>query len=203
MEPIFFLKGLIIGFAMAVPIGPIGVMCIRKTLAEGHSRGLIIGLGAATADSLYGSLAAFGLTFISDVIAGQHFWLSLVGGGLLLFLGIRTFRAKRKDPIVPFDNKGLLGSYVSAFLLALTNPVTIFAFVAVFAAFGLGHRLIIISACMLVLGVFIGSSLWFLTLSYAATFFRKRLDSGGLRWVNRVSGGLIILSGVAAFASLI
>jgi threonine/homoserine/homoserine lactone efflux protein len=203
MEPIFFLKGLIIGFAMAVPIGPIGVMCIRKTLAEGHSRGLIIGLGAATADSLFGIIAAFGLTFISDVIASQHFWLSLVGGGLLLFLGVRTFRAKRKDPIIPFDNKGLWRSYVSAFLLALTNPVTIVAFVAVFAAFGLGHRLNVFSASILVLGVFTGSCLWFLTLSYIATFFRKKLDRGGLRWVNRIAGALIILSGVAAFVSLI
>ena len=203
MEAIFLLKGLIIGFAMAVPIGPIGIMCIRKTLAEGHSRGLIIGLGAATADSLFGGIAAFGLTFVSDAIAGQHFWLSLAGGGLLLFLGIRTFRAKRKDPIIPFDDKGLLGSYISAFLLALTNPVTIFAFVAVFAAFGLGHRLIFISACILVLGVFAGSSLWFLTLGYVATFFRKKLDAGGLRWVNRISGVLIILSGVAAFVSVI
>jgi threonine/homoserine/homoserine lactone efflux protein len=203
MELIFFLKGLIIGFAMAVPIGPIGIMCIRKTLAEGHSRGLIIGLGAATADSLYGSIAAFGLTFVSDVITGQQFWLRLAGGGLLLFLGIRTFRAKRKDSIIPFDNKGLLGSYVSTFLLALTNPLTMFAFVAVFAAFGLGHRLIIISAFTLVLGVFTGSGLWFLTLGYIATFFRKKLDSGGLRWVNRISGVLIILSGVAALVSLI
>lgn len=203
MEPIFFLKGLIIGFAMAVPIGPIGIMCIRKTLAEGHSRGLVIGLGAATADSLYGGIAAFGLTFISDVITNQHFWVSLVGGGLLLFLGIRTYRAKRKDPIVPFDDKGLLGSYISAFLLALTNPMTIFAFVAVFAAFGLGQRLSIISACILVLGVFIGSCLWFLTLGYVVTLFRKKLDASGLRWVNRISGVLIILSGVAALVSLI
>ena len=203
MEPIFFLKGLIIGFAMAVPIGPIGIMCIRKTLAEGHSRGLIIGLGAATADSLYGIIAAFGLTFVSDMIASQHFWLRLVGGGLLLFLGIRTFRAKHKDPKIPFANKRLLGSYVSAFLLALTNPVTIFAFVAVFAAFGLGQRLSIISACILVLGVFAGSGLWFLTLGYVATLFRKNLDSVGLRWVDRISGVLIILSGVAAFVSLI
>jgi len=203
MELIFLMKGLIIGFAMAVPIGPIGIMCIRKTLAEGHSRGLIVGLGAATADSLFGGIAAFGLTFVSDVIAGQHFWISLLGGGLLLFLGIRTFRAKPKDPKIPFGNNGLLKSYVSAFLLALTNPVTIFAFVAVFAAFGLGHKLSIISACILVLGVFAGSCLWFLTIGYVATLFRKKLDSNGLRWVNRISGVLIILSGIAAFVSLI
>jgi len=203
MEPIFFLKGLIIGFAMAVPIGPIGVMCIRKTLAEGHSRGLIIGIGAATADSLFGSIAAFGLTFLSDVITSEQLWLSIVGGVLLLFLGVRTFRAKHKDPIIPFDNNGLLGSFVSAFILALTNPVTVFAFLAVFAAFGLGHTLKFVSASMLVLGVFAGSCLWFLTLGFVATFFRKKLDSAGLRWVNRIAGILLMVSGVAAFASLL
>jgi len=203
MEPIFFLKGLIIGFAMAVPIGPIGVMCIRKTLAEGHTRGLIIGLGAATADSLYSCIAAFGLTFISDVISTQHFWLRLVGGGLLLFLGLKTFLAKRKVPAIPSDNKGMLRSYATAFFLALTNPVTIFAFVAVFAAFGLGYRLNISSAFILVVGVFTGSCLWFLSLGYVATLFREKLDAGGLTWVNRISGVLIILSGIAAFVSLI
>ena len=203
MELVFFLKGLIIGFAMAVPIGPVGIMCIRKTLSEGHSRGMVIGLGAATADSLFGSIAAFGLTFVSDMIASQYFWLRLVGGGLLIFLGIRTFRARREDAAIPLENNGLLGSYISAFLLALTNPVTIFAFVAVFAAFGVGQRLGIISACILVIGVFAGSFLWFLTLSYVATLFRKKLDSGGIRWVNRIAGILIMLSGVAAFVSLI
>ena len=203
MEPIFFLKGLIIGFAMVVPIGPIGIMCIRKTLAEGHARGLIIGFGAATADALYGSIAAFGLTFVSDVIASQHVWLRLIGGGLLLFLGIRTFRAKGKNPKVPTVNKRIFGSYVSSFLLALTNPVTIFAFVAVFAAFGLGHRLVIASACILVVAVFAGSCLWFLTLGWVATLFRNNLDAGGLTWVNRISGVLIFLSGIAAFVSLI
>ena len=203
MEPIFFLKGLISGFGMAVPIGPVGILCIRKTLVGGHLRGLIIGLGAATADSIFGSIAAFGLTFVSDVIASQHFWLRLVGGGILLFLGIRTFRAKRKDPVIPYENRGMLGSYLSAFLLVLTNPVTIFAFVAVFAAFGLGHKLFIVSACILVIGVFTGSGLWFLILSYVATTFRKKLDSDGLRWVNRIAGVLIILSGAAALVSLI
>lgn len=203
MDPMFFLKGLIIGFAMAVPVGPIGIMSIRKTLAEGHTRGLIVGLGAATADSLYASFAAFGLTFVSDLITSQQFWLRVGGGTLLVFLGIRTFQIKHRKPIIPSDNKGLLGSYVSSFFLALTNPVTIFAFVAVFAAFGLGNKLSILTACILVLGVFLGSSLWFLGLGYVATLFRKKLDSGGLRWVNRISGVLIALSGIAAFVSLV
>ncbi|HTK83152.1 MAG TPA: LysE family transporter [Bacteroidota bacterium] len=203
MEPIFFLQGLIIGFAMEVPIGPLGVLCVRKTLTEGHTRGMIIGLGAATADSLFGSIAVFGLTFISDVINSQHFWVSLVGGAVLLLLGIRTLRAKHRAPSNRFDNKGLFGSYLSALLLALTNPVTILAFVAVFAVFGLGHALVIISASTLIIGVFTGSWLWFLTLSHLAILFKKKLNAGGLRWVTRVSGALIILSGVTVFASLI
>jgi len=203
MDIMFFLKGLLIGFAMAIPIGPIGVLCIRKTLAEGHSRGLIIGLGGATADSLYGGVAAFGVKFVSDVIVSGELWVHLLGGGLLLFLGYRTIRAKRKDPILPFDNKGFWGSYVSSFLLALANPLTMFAFVAVFAAFGLGSRLSFISAAILVVGVFSGTCLWFFSLGYVATFYRKRLNRGGLRWVNRISGGLIIVSGAIVLVSLI
>ena len=203
MEPIFLLKGLIIGFAMAIPIGPVGVLCIRKTLAEGHARGMFIGLGAATADSLYASMAAFGLTFISDAVTSNQFWVSLGGGSLLLYLGIRTFRSKKKKSIALTSTKGLALSSASAFFLALTNPVTIFAFVAVFAAFGLGKNMNIVSAGIIVFGVFTGSYLWFLTLSYVATHFRKKIDSGGLVWVNRIAGILIIVSGAVAFISLI
>jgi threonine/homoserine/homoserine lactone efflux protein len=136
-------------------------------------------------------------------MASYEFWLRLVGGGLLLFLGVRTFRAKAKDPMIPFDKKGLLGSYVSAFVLALTNPVTIFAFVAAFAAFGLGHKLSIMSASILVLGVFAGTFLWLLALGFIAKVFRKKLNANGFKWVNRVSGALIIVSGIGAFVSLI
>jgi len=203
MELLYFIKGLIIGFAMAVPIGPVGIMCIRKTLAEGHSRGLIIGIGAATADSLYGSMAAFGLTLISDAITAHQFWLRLVGGGVLLFLGVRTYYAQPKDPRIHFESTGVLRSYFYAFFLVMTNPLTVFAFIAVFAAFGLGHTLNVISASILVVGVFSGSSIWFITLSYIATFFRKRLDKDGFRWVNRIAGILILISGVVALIGLL
>ena len=203
MEPIFFIKGLIIGFAMAVPIGPVGIMCIRKTLAEGHSRGLIIGIGSATADALFGSMAAFGLTFISDAITAHQFWLRLVGGAVLLFLGVRTFYAQPKDPKIRYESTGVFRSFFYAFFLVITNPVTIFAFVAVFAAFGLGHTMNILSASILVLGVFLGSCLWFITLSYVATFFREKLDKNGFRWVNRIAGILILISGVIALTGLL
>jgi threonine/homoserine/homoserine lactone efflux protein len=197
-----FLKGIIIGFAMAVPIGPIGIMCIRKTLTEGRLRGLIIGLGAATADLLYGCVAAFGLTVISNTLNSQRIWIRLAGGALLLFLGIRTFRAQPSDPKVPLNNSGMLRSYLTTVFLTLTNPVTIFAFIAVFASLGLGNGLNYFSASALVSGVFIGSALWFLLLSSGVTLFRKKLNKSGLHWVNRIAGALIIITGIIAIVSL-
>ena len=202
MELTIFLKGVFVGFAMAVPIGPIGIMCIRKTLTEGRLRGLVIGLGAATADMLYGCVAAFGLTIISNTLVSQKIWIRLIGGALLLFLGVRTFRALPADPKIPIKSSGILRSYLTTVFLTLTNPMTIFAFIAIFAALGLGNGLGYFSAAALVVGVFIGSSLWFLSLSSGATLFRKKLDLVGLRWVNKIAGVLIIISGIIAIVSL-
>jgi threonine/homoserine/homoserine lactone efflux protein len=203
MELTIFLKGIFIGFAMAVPVGPIGIMCIRKTLTGGRLRGLIIGLGAATADFFYGCVAAFGLTIIEDTLVSQRIWIRLAGGALLLFLGVRTFRAKPADPKIPINSTGILRSYFTTVFLTLTNPLTIFAFIAVFAALGLGNGLRYFSASALVAGVFIGSCLWFLLLSSAVTLFKKRLDLVGLQWVNRIAGILIILSGIIVMVSLL
>ena len=198
-----FIKGIFIGFAMAVPIGPIGIICIRKTLTEGRLRGLIIGLGAATADLLYGCVAAFGLSVISDTLQSQRIWIRLIGGALLLYLGIRTFRSQPANPNIPINSSGILRSYLTTVFLTLTNPITIFAFIAVFAALGLGNGLGYFSASTLVSGIFIGSCLWFLLLSSGVTLFRKKLDLVGLKWVNRIAGLLIIISGIIAVVSLI
>ncbi len=203
MELTLFFKGIIIGFAMAVPIGPIGIICIRKTLTEGRMRGLIIGLGAATADMLYGSIAAFGLTVISDTLLSQRIWIRLVGGMLLLYLGLCTFRAYAKDPKIEIQSSGRLRSYFTTIFLTLTNPLTVFAFIAVFAALGLGNGLSFFSASALVAGVFTGSCLWFVSLSSGATLFRRKLDMVGMQWVNKIAGILIIISGVIAIVSLL
>jgi threonine/homoserine/homoserine lactone efflux protein len=198
-----FLKGILIGFAMAVPIGPIGIMCIRKTLAEGRLRGLIIGLGAATADFFYGCVAAFGITIISDTLVSQRIWIRLVGGALLLYLGVRTFRKLPADPNIPINDKGIFRSYLSSLLITITNPLTIFAFIAVFAALGLENEAIIFSGLALVVGVFAGSFLWFLSLSSGVMLFRKKLDLIGLRWINKIAGILIIISGIIAIVSIL
>lgn len=202
MELILYLKGIAIGFAMAVPIGPVGIMCIRKTLTEGRLRGLIIGIGAATADLCYGSIAAFGLSFISSTVSAEKIWIRLIGGTLLFLLGIRTYRAKPTDPKFKIHSSGMLGSYFYTILITLTNPLTIFAFIAVFTALGIGNEVNKYSGIALVSGVFTGSFLWFLSLSSGVTFFRKKLDLVGLGWVNRIAGILIIISGVIAIVSL-
>ena len=203
MDFTFFLKGIGIGFIMAIPIGPIGIMCIRKTLTEGRLSGLIIGLGAATADLFYGCVAAFGLTVISDTLTDQRIWIRIAGGALLFFLGVKTFRAHPKDPKLKTTGSGRLRSYLTVVFLTLTNPLTIFAFIAVFAAFGLGDGLSFFSAAILVAGVFIGSCLWFLLLSSGTILFRKKLDLVGLKWVNKIAGILIIISGLIIIGSLL
>ena len=203
MDPLYFIKGIFIGFVMAVPVGPIGILCIRKTLTEGRIRGLIIGLGAATADLLYGCVAAFGLTVISDTLDSQRIWIRLVGGALLFFLGLRIFRAQPTDPKLLINSSGMLRSYLSTFFLTLTNPLTIFAFIAIFAALSIGEGLSYLNAILLVVGVFIGSSLWFVVLSSGVMLFREKLDLVGLRWVNRIAGILVIISGFIAIISLL
>lgn len=203
-------RGVVIGFSIAAPVGPIGVLCIRRTLAEGRLSGLFTGLGAATADAVYGAIAALGLTALTDALVGGQVWIRLIGGAFLLYLGAKTFRAKPADRAAearaPEGSRraGLLGAFASTFLLTLTNPMTILSFVAVFAALGLGTTdPDPLSAAGLVLGVFVGSALWWLTLSGGVSLFRSRFDERGLQWVNRLSGAVIVVFGVVAIASLL
>jgi threonine/homoserine/homoserine lactone efflux protein len=201
--PEFLLKGLIIGFSIAAPVGPIGVLCIRRTLAGGRMHGLASGLGAATADGFYGCVAGFGLTFISGFLVGQQFWLRLVGGLFLCYLGVRTLLARPAKSADPVGNSGLLAAYASTLFLTLTNPVTILAFAAIFAGLGIaGTGGDYGSAAMLVLGVFTGSALWWLILSGSVSLLRAKLTAARLRWVNRLSGLVIIVFGLAALLSL-
>src|SRR5438477_9482083 len=171
----FFFKGLVLGFAIAAPVGPIGVLCIRRSLADGQAAGLATGLGAATADTLYGCVAAFGLTAVSDYLLKQRLWLGLIGGLFLCYLGVRTFLTKTSESPAVANRSGLAGAYFSTFLLTVTNPMTILSFVAVFAGLGLATSSNYLSAALLVAGVFVGSGLWWLLLSGGAALFRSRI----------------------------
>lgn len=199
----FLVSGLIIGFSIAAPVGPIGVLCIRRTLAEGRLHGLVSGLGAATADAIYGCIAAFGLTFISDTLAQQQAWLRLLGGAFLIFLGVKTLLAKPSEK-APLEKRiGLLGAYGSTFFLTLTNPLTILSFAAIFAGIGLGSAVAdYSSATLLVFSVFTGSALWWLILSGTVSLLRKKVTPKVLRWINRFSGAIIMSFGVFVLISL-
>lgn len=199
MSAAFLLKGFVIGFSIAAPVGPIGVLCIRRTLADGRSAGLVSGLGAATADTVYGCIAAFGLTFVSGFLISQQLWLRLIGGAFLCYLGIRTVLNKPETESTPAGHSGLLGAFASTFLLTLTNPITILSFAAIFAGLGLAEaRVDYGSSGILVLGVFIGSALWWFLLSLGLGFFRTRFGAAGLAWVNKISGTVIVGFGVVA-----
>ncbi len=199
-----FLKGLLIGFSIAAPVGPIGVLCIHRTLSHGRQYGLLTGLGAATADALYGCVAAFGLTLISSFLVEQQTWFRLVGGVFLCYLGVRTLFSKAKDRLEQAKPASLVNAYGSTFFLTLTNPVTILAFAAIFAGIGLANPSAgYVSAAITVLGVFLGSSSWWLILSTITSLFRDRLTVHALVWVNRLSGLVILAFGIAALISIV
>jgi threonine/homoserine/homoserine lactone efflux protein len=199
------LQGVAIGFAIAAPVGPIGVLCIRRTLERGLLIGLISGLGAATADACYGMIAAFGLSSISNLLLEFQDWIRLIGGLFLLYLGATILRSKPATQSPQVSRRaGLLGAYASTLALTLANPTTILSFIALFAGLGLASRgRDDVGALLLVVGVFSGSALWWLLLSGGVTLLRGRLRPGWLIWINRVSGLLILGFGVSALLSLL
>ena len=199
----FLIKGLVIGLAIAAPVGPIGVLCIRRTLAEGRLVGLVTGMGAATADGLYGAVAAFGLTAVTDLLIGNGPWLGAAGGVFLCYLGARTFLAEPSHDPAPARGGALAAVWGSTFVLTLTNPTTILSFIAIFAGLGLGDTGgDYLGATVLMIGVFLGSALWWLGLSGVVGALRERVGPRGLRLVNRISGLVIGGFGIGALASV-
>lgn len=200
----YLLKGILIGFSIAAPVGPIGVLCIRRTLADGRTAGLLSGLGAATADALYGCVAGFGMTLISSFLVNQQNWIRLVGGAFLCYLGIKTLLTKPAQEPAEVKKIGLLGSFISTFFLTVTNPITILSFAAIFAGLGLASSdNNFSSAAILVMGVFCGSAAWWLLLSGVIGLFREKFGHKAMQWVNRISGMIILGFGFFALFSLI
>jgi threonine/homoserine/homoserine lactone efflux protein len=200
----FFIKGLILGFSIAAPVGPIAVLCIRKTLQYGRFSGLFSGLGAAVADMIYGMIGAFGLTLISNALISGQFWLKLLGGTFLIYLGVKTFLSKGKiSKEHNVSHTTLLKDFVSTFFLTMTNPMTILSFAAVFAGAGLSKGNSNLSTFLMVLGIFFGSALWWLALSEFVTLFRKKIEEKMMIWINRGAGLIIMIFGLIALISII
>ncbi len=198
-----FLKGLLIGFSIAAAIGPIGLLCISRTLTKGRLSGLITGLGVAVADGVYGSVAAFGITSVSSFLVSHRVELHIIGAIFLAGLGVRTLlRVKKPLSTQIQPSKELSKDFLSAFFLTITNPMTIITFAAIFAGLGLGlsHSYSHVSAVSLVSGVFVGSLLWWVILSLGAGFFSGLMEKGLIKYTNLITGFALIIFG--AFSAL-
>ncbi len=198
-----FLKGVAIGVAIAAPVGPVAVLCIRRTLLLGPAAGLASGAGAVLADAIFGALAAFGVAAVYDLLIYYEHELRLVGGGFMLILGVIT--ARRPPPKAGRTIHGSLTSaFLTAFALMITNPITIFAFLGIFAGFGIvSQTLAVADSLLLLAGIAAGATIWWLGLTAVATACRRRFDLASLSWLNRLSGGLLIFFGAVALLSLI
>jgi len=198
------LKGLIIGIVIAAPVGPVAVLCIRRTLLQGHRAGLASGMGAVTADVIYGTIAAFGVAAIADLLLSHQDEMRLLGGSFLIVMGINTFfKAPPKAAGPPILGR-LVRAYASAFLLTITNPLTIIGFTGIFAGFGLaGTDMSLSASWTLVAGVAIGAVLWWCGLTLTSGLLRHRLRADHLNWLNKLSGALIGACGAATLASLL
>jgi len=203
MTASFLIKGLLIGFSIAAPVGPIGLLCIRRSLAQGRVAGLATGLGAATADAAYGCIAGFGLTAISGFLLAHVSLLRLGGGAALCFLGARTFLSTPARREAQVKAGSLWSAYFSTLLLTLANPATILSFVAIFAGFGLMTSPSYAAAGTLVAGVFIGSGLWWLGLSSSVALMRHLVSDAWMRAMNRLSGGMIVAFGLYALSAFV
>jgi threonine/homoserine/homoserine lactone efflux protein len=203
MGLVFFLKGIAVGAIIAVPVGPVGILCLRKTIFDGQLAGLTAGLGAASADTFFGIVAAFGLTFISQWLLGYEALLRAAGGCYLLYAGLRAFLSP--TPVVASRHRGtetLFNGFASTFALTITNPITIVAFLGIFAALGLSDaRATWLFAGMMVTGVWTGSLLWWLTLSLGIGMFRRAIGPHQLEWISRGSGAILFASGGALLAT--
>lgn len=204
MEALYYLKGLIIGISVAAPVGPIGIICMRRTLAQGRMIGFVSGLGAATADVIYGIIAGFGLSVITNFLIGQQFWIQLAGGLFLCYLGIRTLTSKALHTSTDTQRKNMIGAFLSVFILTITNPMTILSFIAIFAGLGISSAESNTgSALLLVLGVFCGSTLWWLLLSSGVGLLKQRIKTNTVTIINRLSGVIILLFGAFALYGLL
>jgi threonine/homoserine/homoserine lactone efflux protein len=199
----FLLKGLVVGLSIAAPVGPIGLLCIRRSLEQGRVVGLVTGLGAATADAAYGCIAGFGLTAVSGFLLAHVSLLRVGGGAALCYLGVRTFLSAPAQREAQVKADGLASAYFSTLVLTLANPLTILSFVAIFAGFGLTASPSYGAAAVLVAGVFVGSALWWLFLSTSVALMRHRVSDSWMQAINRLSGGGIVAFGLYSLSTLL
>ena len=198
MDLVLFGKSLLLGLAIAAPIGPIGTLCINRTLDKGFVAGVAGGLGTALADALYAALAAIGFAAFSGLLMIIDTPLRLIGGAFMLWLGFKSLNATPAPGVAKVSARDLLGTTAATFTLTIVNPMTILSFTALFAGLGLATSATGMRALLVVAGVFTGSMLWWVILSGGISIVRHRLPVSFAVWISRLSG--ILLLGFGAWA---
>lgn len=191
------------GISIAAPVGPIGVLCMQRTLTQGRVVGIVSGLGAACADLIYGLIAGLGLTMVSQFILSQQSWIQLIGGVFLFYLGLKILSAKA-TPINGTPQKSNLSSaFFTTFLQTLTNPLTILSFAAIFAGLGIVNtHTSYISSITLIVGIFCGSAAWWIFLTITVSMMSRRMNQQHMVMINVISGIIICLFGMFSLIRL-
>ncbi len=201
---LYLIKGIFVGMVIAVPAGPVGVLCVRRTFFEGAIFGIVSGLGAAVADVIFGIVAGLGLTVVRDLLLGYQEWFGGLGGVYLVLVGARAIRSRRNADPQPLKGENLAAAFASTFALTITNPITILAFAAIFAKVGFDYdgTVSLVLVWILVGGVFAGSLVWWLGLCFGIVALRRFAHVSHFAWVDRVSGSVLILSGAGLLTSV-
>lgn len=200
------LKGIIVGLLASIPLGPIGVLCVQRTINKGRLSGFFSGMGAAFADTVFATIAGFSLTFIMDFVEEWKLEFQIGGGILIFLLGLKIFMT---NPISQMrknrrQKNRLFEDFVSVFLLTVSNPMAIFLFVALFAYVNVvadGENFM--SAGAILGGVLFGASLWWFTLTSFVNMYRKRFRIRQLWWINKIAGAVVMLIGIATIVELL
>lgn len=201
-----FFRGFLIGLLGSIPLGPVGVLCIQRTLSKNHRSGFISGLGASTADTLYAILALSSISFVMSFIQDNMIWFKVIGGLCIVAVGAKIFFS---NPIIQIrrnraGKSNLWQDYVSVFLITLTNPALLLVFVAFFTTFGISAEMGELNGISMLIGVFAGGTAWWFTLTFLVNLLRKRIRPRHLLWMNRIAGAIIVVLGAAAiFSSVI
>jgi threonine/homoserine/homoserine lactone efflux protein len=197
------IEGVLIGFVVAVPVGPLALLCINRALSMGAILGFFSGLGVASGDALAAGIAALGISLVSTFLADHQLFIRLVGGGFLCYVGFKIYKTTPSQQALPGKVNGLFGAYATAFFLTISNPATILSFFAIYAGWGVetlaGHYF---AAAILALGVFIGSGIWWVALFVGVTLFRHKFSVELVGWIHRVSGAVIAGFGFIVLLSL-
>lgn len=204
MDIILILKGIIVGISVSAPLGPLGILCIQRTINKGFLSGFFSGLGAAFADIVYASVAGFGISIIADFLKAQEFPIRILGGVFVIIVGIMIFRSNPVKQIrqQKGQKKGYLSDFISGFFITITNPITIVVFGAIFAGLGLNESSTLKLILLTLIGILVGALIWWLSLSIGVNVFRKKIRLRNLYWINKVTGVIVTLFGLGVFVSI-